>query len=380
MKLRFLIAKQDFDISNIKFAIKNMIQEKQDSIQNKQELTQPPKRGEVVEGKVIGIEKSALYLDLGSFGTGIIYGREFKEAKDALKDLKAEDKVMAKVISLETEEGFVELSLRKAGQEMSWEKVREKKEKDETVKVKILGANKGGLLTQIFDIPAFLPVSQLSPENYPRVEEGDPTKILRELQKFVGKEMEVKILDISQRENKLIFSEKAKSAEKIKNILEKYKTGDIVEGEVTGISSFGVFIRFGAEKESLEGLIHISELDWKLIKDPAEVVKVGQKINAKIINIEKERVFLSLKALKKDPWEEIEKKYKKGDIIKGKVIKFKPFGALIQIAPNIQGLIHISEFGSTEKMEGTLKLDKNYDFDVSLIDPAEHKIVLKLTE
>ena len=349
-------------------------------IQDKQDFIQPPKRGEVVEGKVIGIEKSALYLDLGSFGTGIIYGREFKEAKDALKDLKTEDKVMAKVISLETEEGFVELSLRKAGQEMSWEKVREKKEKDETVKVKILGANKGGLLTQIFDIPAFLPVSQLSPENYPRVEEGDPTKILRELQKFVGQEMEVKILDISQRENKLIFSEKAKSAEKIKNILEKYKTGDVVEGEVTGISSFGVFIRFGAEKESLEGLIHISELDWKLIKDPAEVVKVGQKINAKIINIEKERVFLSLKALKKDPWEEIEKKYNKGDIIKGKVMKFKPFGALVQIAPNIQGLIHISEFGSNEKMEKVLELDKDYDFKVSLIDPAEHKIVLKLTE
>lgn len=348
--------------------------------QDKQDFIQPPKRGEVVEGKVIGIEKSALYLDLGFFGTGMIYGREFKEAKDALKDLKAGDKVMAKIVDLETEEGFVELSLRKAGQEMSWEKVREKKEKDENVKVKISGANKGGLLTQIFDIPAFLPVSQLSPDNYPRVEEGDPTKILRELQKFVGQEMEVKILDFSQKENKLILSEKAKSAEKIKSILEKYKIGDIVEGEVTGISSFGVFIRFGAEKESLEGLIHISELDWKLIKDPAEVVKIGQKIDVKIINIEKERVFLSLKALKKDPWEEIEKKYKKGDIIKGKIIKFKPFGALVQIVPNIQGLIHISEFGSNEKMEEALKLDKNYDFKVSLIDPAEHKIVLKLAE
>lgn len=348
--------------------------------QNKKDLTQPLRRGEVVEGKVIGMEKSALYLDLGPFGTGIIYGREFKEAKDSLKDLKIGDKVTTKVINLETEEGFVDLSLRKAGQEMAWEKIREKKDKDETVKVKILGANKGGLLTQLFDIPAFLPVSQLSPSNYPRVEEGDPTKILKELQKFLGKEIEVKILDFSRKENKLIFSEKAKTSEKIKDILKNYKIGNTIEGEITGISNFGVFIKFGERENSLEGLIHISEMDWKLIKDPAEVVKIGQKVKAKIINIEKERVFLSLKALKKDPWEEVEKKYKKGDIIKGKVVKLKPFGALIQIAPDIQGLIHISEFSSNKKMEDALEVEKNYDFKISSIDLADHKIVLKLVK
>jgi len=264
----------------------------QNTIENKKDLIQPPKVGEVVEGKVIGLGKSSLYLDLGAFGTGIIYGKEFKESKDLLRDLKIGDKVMTKVTNLETEEGFVDLSLRKAGQEIAWEKVKEIREKDETLKVKILSANKGGLLTQLFDIPAFLPVSQLSSANYPRVEEGDPTKILKELQKFVGKEIEVKILDFSQRENKLILSEKAIAKEKIKDILEKYKVGDVVKGEVTGVSSFGAFIKFGEAENSLEGLIHISELDWKLIKDPAEVVKIGQKIQVKIINIEKERVFL----------------------------------------------------------------------------------------
>jgi len=347
--------------------------------ENKKDLIQPPRLGEVIEGKVIGIGKSALYLDLGFFGTGIIYGKEFKEAKNTLKDLKIGEEILAKVINLETEEGFVELSLRKADQEISWEKAKQKKEKGETIKVNILGANKGGLLTQIFDISAFLPVSQLSPSNYPRVENGDPAKILKELQKFVGKEMEVKILDISQKENKLILSEKAKTAEKIKDILEKYKIGDAVEGEVTGVSNFGVFMKFGKDKDNLEGLIHISELDWKLIENPAEIVKIGQKVKAKIINIEKERVFLSLKALKKNPWEDIEKKYKKGDVIKGKVVKFKPFGALVQITPDIQGLIHISEFGTSKKMEEALEIEKKYDFKISLIDPSEHKIVLKLS-
>lgn len=347
-------------------------------IQAKRDLIQPPRTGEVVEGKVVGIGKSALYLDLGVFGTGIIYGKEFKEAKNTLKDLNIGDKVSAKVINLETEEGFVDLSLREANQEMAWEKVKEKKEKSESTKVSISGVNKGGLLTELFDIPAFLPVSQLSPANYPRVEDGDPGKILKELQKFVGQEIEVKILDISQKENKLILSEKAKAAEEIKDILEKYKVGDIVDGEVTGISNFGVFIKFGKEKDNLEGLIHISELDWKLIEDPSKIVKVDQKVKAKIINIEKNRVFLSLKALKKDPWKDVEKKYKKGDIIKAKVIKFKPFGALVQVTSNIQGLIHISEFGSQGKMEEALKIGEKYDFKISLIDPTEHKIVLKL--
>jgi len=347
-------------------------------IQAKKDLMQPPRRGEVVEGKVIGIGKSALYLDLGFFGTGIIYGKEFKEAKNTLKDLNVGDKILSKIINLETEEGFVELSLKEADQEVAWDRVKEKKEKSEALKVIILGANKGGLLTQLFDIQAFLPVSQLSPSNYPRVEDGDPGKILNELQKFVGKEMEVKILDISQKENKLILSEKAKTAEKIKDILEKYKIGDTVKGEVTGISGFGVFIRFGESKDDLEGLIHISELDWKLIEDPSEIVKVGQKIKVKIINIEKDRVFLSLKALKKNPWEDIEKKYKKGDTVKGKVVKFKPFGALIQITPNIQGLIHISEFDTQKKMEEILETGKKYDFKISLIDSSDHKIVLKL--
>jgi len=353
--------------------MKNFVQEKKD-------LVQPPRVGEVIEGEVIGVGKSALYLNLGSFGAGIIYGKEFKEAKNELKDLKIGDKIMAKVLSLETDEGFVELSLKKADQEMAWKKIKEKKEEGESLKVVISGANKGGLLTELFDIPAFLPVSQLSPTNYPRVEDGDPSKILKELQKFIGQEMEVKVLDSSPKENKLILSEKAKTAEKIKSILENYKVGDVVNGEVTGISNFGVFMKFGKEEENLEGLIHISELDWKLIEDPAEIVKVGQKIKAKIINIDKDRVFLSLKALKKNPWEDIEKKYKKGDTIKAKVVKFKPFGALVQITPNIQGLIHISEFSSQKKMEETLEVGEKYNFQISLIDPTEHKIVLKLAD
>jgi len=343
----------------------------------KENLLKPPKVGEIVEGKVIGKGRSSIFLDLGQMGTGIIYGKEFQEAKEQLKNLKTGDSVLAKIIDLENEEGYIELSISEASKELTWVKLQQKKEKGEQFKVGILGANKGGLITEVFGIPAFLPVSQLEDQHYPRVEGGDSAKILRELQKFIGKELEIKIFDLDPKMEKLILSEKAKAIEKIKEILKNYKIGEVVEGEITGLTDFGAFMRFG---ENLEGLIHISELDWQLIEDPAEIVKVGQKVKVKIIDISDNRVSLSLKALKKDPWLDIEKKYKKGGQVLGKITKFNPFGAFVQISPKIQGLCHISEFGTRGKMEERLKIGQKYNFQILEIRPKEHRMSLKLLE
>lgn len=341
-----------------------------------------PRIGDIVEGKIIGLKRGSVYIDLGAVGTGIIYGKEFNEAKNILRDLKTGDTAFAKVVDLENDEGYIELSLSQAGQELNWEKLKELKENSQLVSVKITGANKGGLLAEMFGIQGFLPVSQLSPQNYPRVEGGDSNKILRELQKFIGQDLEVKIFDLELREGKLIFSEKAKETEKIKEILKNYKVGDVVEGEITGIVDFGAFIKFPAElkqgEDGLEGLIHISELDWAIVEDPANIVKVGEKTKAKIIEIKDERVSLSLKALKKDPWQEIEGKYEKGSKVKGKVTKFNPFGAFVEITSKIQGLCHISEFETKEKMEEALKVEKTYEFEVLEIKPEEHRMSLKL--
>ena len=332
--------------------------------------------GSTVEGVVVARDRSSLYIDLGTFGTGIIYGREFYEVKDVIKSLNIGDKIFAKIVEMENDDGYRELSLRDATKEISWQKLREMKEKGEIVKVRISGVNKGGLLTNLDGIPAFLPVSQLAPEHYPRVADADKQKILKELQKFIGKTLEVKVLDSLAEENKLILSEKAKTEEKIKEILKDYKKGDIIKGEITGVADFGAFIKFG----EIEGLIHISELDWQLVENPAEVVKVGEVVKAQIIDINKNQVFLSLKSLKKNPWDEIEKEYKKGDTIKGKVIKFSAFGAFIEVSPKIRGLCHISEFGSQQKMEELLKPGEIYDFQVLLIEPKEHRMSLKLVQ
>lgn len=394
---------------------------------------------------------SAVFVELGSIGTGIIYGKEFYEAKDILKDLKVGDEIFAKAVELENEEGYIELSLTKAGRELAWKTLWQRKEKDETIAVKILGANRGGLLTKISEVPAFIPVSQLSFQHYPKVERGDKLKILEELKKLVGKELKVKIFDINQEEEKLILSEKAQEFSNLREVLKNLKKGSIVDGEVSGIVDFGAFVKFpppssgraegvyketirkfnnelpspapttnvlvqgpaviatsmieeqkeenpdnenseqtkerGKKKEvlKLEGLVHISELDWQLVDDPAKVVKIGQKVKAKIIEVSDDRISLSLKALKKDPWEEIEKKYKKGDTIRGEVIKFNPFGAFVHIKPEmesnnsvkIQGLVHISEFGNTAKMQGVLEIGEEYDFQIIQIDRERHKIALK---
>ncbi len=336
-----------------------------------------PKEGEIVEGKIAGKGRATAFIDLGPFGTGIIYGQEFQATKDELKDLNDGDIVKVKIISLDSEDGYVECSRIQAKKDLAWDILEKQKEEGELITVKIEGANKGGLLAKISGIPSFIPSSQLSSENYPRVEGGDSSKVLKELQKFIGKELSVRILDISKETEKIILSEKGKENEERETSLGNYKEGGVVEGEITGIVDFGAFIRFG---EGIEGLIHISEIDWSLVENPSDVLKEGEKIKAQIIKIENGKVFLSLKALKKDPWKEIQKNYKEGDVIKGFVSKFISFGAFVEIEGGVQGLCHISEFQTREKMEEFLEIGKTYNFKILSINASDHRLSLRVLE
>ncbi|GBD33767.1 30S ribosomal protein S1 [bacterium HR34] len=335
-----------------------------------------PKVGDIIDAVYLGNDGLYAFFDIYGFKTGVIFGKEFLDAKNVIENLKKGDTVKVRVIELENEEGFVELSMKEAGKELNWKTLKELKEKGEVIKVKIEKANKGGLITTISNIQAFLPVSQLSIDHYPRVG-SDPQKILKELQKFVGKEMEVRILDIDPKEDKLILSEKEKESETLKKIVSNYKEGEIVEGEITAVVDFGAFIKFSKDNiKPIEGLIHISELDWKLIEDPSEIVKKGDRIKAKIVKIENDRVFLSLKQLKENPWEKIKSKYKKGDVVKGKVKRVANFGAFIELSPDIQGLCHISVFGSKEELLKHLNLEKEYEFVISEFNPDNYRIIL----
>ena len=336
-----------------------------------------PKEGEIVDGKIVGKGRATAFIDLGPFGTGIIYGREFQATKEELKDLEDGNVVQVKILSLDSEDGYVECSRIQAKKELAWDILEKQKEEGEIISVKIEGANKGGLLSKISGIPSFIPSSQLSAENYPRVEGGDSTKVLKELQKFIGKEISVRILDISKENEKIILSEKIKEDEDKETSLGDYKEGDVVDGEVTGIVDFGAFVRFG---EGIEGLIHISEMDWSLVESPHDILKEGEKLKAQIIKISDGKVFLSLKALKKDPWKEIEKNYKEGDVIKGTVLKFISFGAFVEIEGGVQGLCHISEFQTREKMEDVLEIGKNYNFKILSINASDHRLSLRIVD
>ncbi len=342
-----------------------------------------PKTGDIIEGKIIEKSARSLFVDLGDIGIGAIPDEEFKESGQSLKELKTGDAIFAKIIDLKNDNGYIELSLKEAGKELNWAKLQEKMKSKEVIEVEISEANRGGLVAKIYDIPAFMPASQLSLKHYPRVKDGDREKILEELKKFVGTKLKVQIIDINPSENKLIISERAEAQEKLKGILQKYKVGDVVEGEVGGIVNFGVFIKFphdSPEEEKLEGLIHISELDYRLVKNPNDIVKIGEILKAEIVDIDTGKISLSLKALKEDPWKTIKEKYKKGDIVSGRVLKFNPFGAFIELPENIQGLLHISEFGSEKKMKESMELNKEYQFKILMIDPEKHKIALGLTD
>lgn len=335
------------------------------------------KAGDLVEAKLLKKAPKAVYFDLGPIGTGVVYGVELMNARDALKDLKIGDSTTVKIVDSENDDGYVELSLREVGKQKAWHEVKELKEKGEILSVKIIGANTGGLMAEVNQLKAFLPVSQLAGDHFPKVDDGDRNKIVEELKKLIGQELKVKIIDVNPRSYKLILSERETAAENIKELLAKYSVGDVVDGTISGVADFGAFFQF-ADNPSIEGLIHISELDHRLIENPKEVVKVGDAVKAKIVEIKDGRVSLSLKALKPNPWDKAEEKYKAGEVYQGTVLRFNPYGAFIGLDADIQGLIHVSEFGGVEEMKKKIEIGKSYDFLVDSVKSAEKRIILKL--
>lgn len=362
--------------TNNNSAIKSLVE---DAL--KSSFSKLPKGGEVIQGKVLGKESSTLYVDLGVFGMGIVYGREYQEAHDMIRSMNIGDAVSAKVVEPENEDGLVELSLKEAGFDMVWKNLLTKKESGETMEVEIKDANKGGLIANIDGVMAFMPVSQLLTEHYPRVDGGDKSKIYQELMKFVGKKFKVRVIDVSRQENKLIISERGAQDSELRKALAHYSVGEMVEGEISGIADFGAFLKFKPKMENetikeLEGLVHISELDWQLIENPGDVVKVGDKAQAKIISLDGDRISLSIKALKKDPWENADEKFKVGAVIKGTVTKINPFGAFVRLDGDIQGLCHISEFGGEENLRKSLEVGKEYEFHIQSVSKQEHRMAL----
>ncbi len=334
----------------------------------------PPEVGDLVEGPVIGIEKSSVFIDLHPFGTGIIYGREFLQASDVLRKVNIGDNIAAKVIDRDTnKEGYIELSLKEARQALLWSEAELAIANKTIFELPIKEANKGGLILEWQNIQGFLPASQLKAEHYPRVEDADKDKILDELKKLVDTKLSVSIITADAKEGKLIFSEKDPEKKEKEKIIDKYEVGDVAEGEITGIVDFGIFVKL---EDGLEGLVHISEIEWGLVEDPRSLFSVGDKVNVKIIEIKSGKISLSIKALKENPWKNAASKYKKDDEVTGVVIKYNKHGALASIEEGVAGLVHVSEFEGEEDLKKTLELGKTYIFKIAIFDPKEQKMTL----
>ncbi len=355
-----------------------MTEEKSNSIgvmdQLVDELPEIPREGQVIEGVVSAIGRARVYVDLPPFGTGLIFGREYLNARDILRKVSVGDSIGAKIVESYNEDGYIELSLKEARQALIWSDAEEAAKRGTVMSLEVKEANKGGLIIEWQGIQGFLPASQLSTDNYPRVTDGDKDKILSALNELVGKHLSVAVITADQKEHKLIFSEKSlQEKEEKEEKVGKYEVGDVLSGEVTGAVDFGIFVKI---EQGLEGLVHISELDWGLVDDTRSLYKVGDKVKVKVIEVKDDKISLSIKQLRENPWSEAAAKYKKDELVDAVVIKYNKHGALASVQEGVAGLVHISEFASEEVMKTTLQLGGVYKFKITLFDPQDQKMTL----
>tara|TARA_B100000745_G_scaffold20507_1_gene14134 strand:- start:10778 stop:11890 length:1113 start_codon:yes stop_codon:yes gene_type:complete len=341
------------------------------------DLPASPEIGDLVEGPVVDIDRGRIYIDLHPFGTGIIYGREYLSARDILKNVNPGDTVAAKVSGIENPDGYIEVSLREARQALVWGEAEDALKNKTALELPIKDANKGGLIVEWQGIQGFLPASQLGPENYPRVPDGDKDKIFAELKQLVGKKLNLFVITADAKEQKLIFTEKTVNEEEKAEMVDKYRVGDAHDGEITGATDFGVFVKL---EDGLEGLVHISEMDWALVEDPKGRYKIGDTVRVQVIEVKDGKVSLSIKALTEDPWKSAAQKFKKGDKVDAVVIKHNKHGALASIEEGVAGLVHISEFENSEELRETLSLGGRYPFTITLFDPEDHKMTLSFKD
>ena len=332
------------------------------------------KTGDMVDGKVLSVKKHEVWMDLSPFGIGVIMQKDLQGAGA----LEIGQELSINVVDPEMDEGYALLSMKRAEKDRGWDELQRVYDNSEIIQVTSYDANRGGLLVELEGVRGFLPVSQLAAGHYPRVVGADKDEILQKLNQLNNKPISVKIIDISRKDNKLIFSEKEAVKDNMQDRFAKLKVGDVVEGVVTGVIDFGAFVNV----DGIEGLIHISEISWERVEDPRKYIKVGQEVKAKIIAIDKDRLSLSLKQMQEDPWVQEVKAFKKGDTVDGKVTRITPFGAFVQISPSVEALVHVSEMSDDNSIdpEKIFQLNEKKKFKILEIDLDGRKIALSLKD
>jgi len=335
------------------------------------------KPGDMIQGTVFAKGSNKTWIDIHGHSLGVIHSRELSTDSP---DLSKGDKVTATVIEPEDDEGYIILSLRSADRDKFWGELKAKFDSGDTLNVRVVDANKGGLMVETNGTRGFLPVSQLASDHYPRVDGGDKKKILEKLNELMNSTLEVKIITFDKDKNNLIFSEKAAGDKAKEQAISGLKVGDKVKGIVSGIIDFGLFIRF----DNIEGLVHISEISWEKISDLKSMFRVGDEVEAEIISIVGNKVSLSIKRLQPDKWVKAVEKYKIDQVIEGEVTKIAAFGAFVKLSDKIEGLAHISDhkdqISDKKPIDKVFSVGKKYHFKISKIDKKQHRIALSLVQ
>lgn len=324
---------------------------------------------EVLEGTVIALNKREVVVDIGYKSDGIVSLNEFRYNPE----LKVGDKVDVYIESLEDKKGQMILSHKKARATRSWDRVNEALEKDEIIKGYIKCRTKGGMIVDVFGIEAFLPGSQID------------VKPIRDYDVFVGKNMEFKVVKINHEYRNVVVSHKAlieaELEQQKKEIIAKLEKGQVLEGTVKNITSYGVFMDLGG----VDGLIHITDLSWGRINHPTEIVELDQKLNVVILDFDddKKRIALGLKQLTPHPWDKLDENLKVGDTVKGKVVVLADYGAFVEIAPGVEGLIHVSEMSWSQHLRSAqdfLKVNDEVEAVILTLDRDDRKMSLGMKQ
>ncbi len=340
-----------------------------------------PKRGDVVEGTIVEIHPTEVFVDIGYKREGIVTSRDLEGLdSETRKSLKVGTKVRVYVVRTEDREGNLILSLRRARMEEDWNEAQRLYDEDEILEEAVVGFNRGGLIVNVGQIRGFLPASQVVSVRVSR--DGTDEEREEALNSVVGTKLRLKIIEIDRRRNRLILSERAAvrmwRKEQKDRLLESLQPGDVRKGIVSSLCDFGAFVDLGGA----DGLVHLSELSWKRVNHPRQILKVGQEVDVYVIDVdpERRRIALSMKRLQQEPWVKVAEKYSVGQVVPATVTKLTDFGAFARLDDYIEGLVHISELSEEHISHPSEVLAEGEQVNLRIIriEPDRQRIGLSL--
>ena len=327
--------------------------------------------GDVIEGTVVRIDRNEIFVDVGYKSEGVIPSRELTVRKSINPNeiVKEGEKIKALVLDKEDDEGRLLLSVKRALYEKAWGDIQKVADEKTSIKGTVIESVKGGLIVDI-GVRGFLPASLID------------VRRVKELTSYIGEEIEAKILELDRQRNNIVLSRKAhleeEMSEERQGFLDDLQIGDVKEGKISSIVSFGAFVDIGG----MDGLVHVSELSWRHVENPNEIVKVGDPVTVKVLEIDndKERISLSIKQVNEDPWLDFELHYKEEDIVDGEVTKVVPFGAFVTIGKGVEGLVHVSEISSdkVDSPELALALGQKVKIKITELDIEKRRVNLSI--